>query len=149
MLIGEVSALSELPVKTIRFYEGRGLIRPARRAENGYRLYSERDVHLLLFLKRARGLGFSIDACQELMSLYEDENRSSGEVKALAARHLGAIEQKITVLESLRHALTDLVERCAGDDRPDCPIIDTLAGHSPGSGIDGSEPSTSPNRRAS
>lgn len=135
MLIGEVSALSELPAKTIRYYEDCGLIRPAKRAENGYRVYSKRDVHLLLFLKHARSLGFSIDECQELLSLYGDENRSSRDVKAVATKYMVLIEQKVTALGSLRHALIDLVERCAGDDRPDCPIIDTLAGHSPRSGF--------------
>jgi len=129
MLIGEVSKRCNLPVKTIRFYEVRGLIQAVRRADKGYRLYDERDVHFLLFLKRARSLGFSIEDCQNLLSLYQDQNRSSGDVKAIAKRHLASIEQKLTELLSLKHALSNLVDLCGGDHRPDCPIIDTLAGH--------------------
>ncbi|MEM7221631.1 MAG: Cu(I)-responsive transcriptional regulator [Pseudomonadota bacterium] len=128
MRIGEVARRAQLPAKTIRYYEEAGLIQPAERAENGYRDYSEREVHTLRFIQRARSLGFSVEECRTLLSLYRDRERSSADVKALAHDHLRDIERKITELESLRAVLSDLVARCHGDHRPDCPILDDLAG---------------------
>ncbi len=128
MHISEAAARSRLPAKTIRYYEEAGLIGPAARETNGYRDYSERDVHLLRFVQRARSLGFAMQDCRELLSLYDNKRRSSADVKAIALRRLGEIERKLAELESLRAVLSDLVERCHGDDRPDCPILDNLAG---------------------
>ncbi len=128
MNIGEAAALSGLPTKTIRYYEEAGLVAPAARGDNGYRRYSEQDVHRLRFLQRARGLGFSIQECRELLSLYEDKSRASADVKAIARQHLQDIERKIAELESLRDLLGELVAKCHGDDRPDCPILQDLAG---------------------
>ncbi len=116
-----------LPVKTIRYYEEIDLIRPGR-ALNGYRDFSERDIHKLRFLKRARGLGFKIDDCRRLLSLYEDKGRASGEVKSLASAHLGRIEEKLRELRELRDVLGILIESCHGDHRADCPILDDLSG---------------------
>jgi len=130
MRINEASTRSQLPAKTIRYYEEAGLLEPAARRPNGYRDYSERDVHLLRFVQRARSLGFSIEDCRELLSLYSDKRRPSRRVKAIAAGHLDEIEKKIAKLESLRDVLTHLIHRCHGDDRPDCPILDDLAGQS-------------------
>jgi len=128
MNIGEVGKHSGLPAKTIRYYEEIGLVRPDREA-NGYRRFSERDAHKLRFLHRARGLGFTISECRVLLSLYEDEMRASADVKAIASGHLERIDHKIAELRSLRQALGTLVENCHGDGRPDCPILDDLAGH--------------------
>ena len=128
MRIGEVARRTELPAKTIRYYEDAGLVQPAERAVNGYRDYGDRDVHTLRFIQRARSLGFSMEACRTLLSLYQDHERSSADVKALARDHLRDIERKIAELESLRVVLSDLVARCHGDHRPDCPILDGLAG---------------------
>lgn len=134
MNIGDVARQSGLPAKTIRYYEEIRLIRPARGA-NGYRDFSAEDVHKLVFLGRARSLGFSIEECRTLLSLYEDRGRASADVKALAADHLGRIAQKIDELQALQSTLQTLVARCHGDDRPDCPILDDLAqtgvGHTP------------------
>lgn len=127
MNIGEVSRASGLPTKTIRYYEEIDLVRPARGA-NGYRDFSEQDVHKLAFLGRSRSLGFSIEDCRTLISLYEDRARASADVRALASEHLDRIAQKIEELEALRGTLRSLVARCHGDDRPDCPILDDLAG---------------------
>ncbi|MDQ0316295.1 Cu(I)-responsive transcriptional regulator [Amorphus orientalis] len=127
MNIGEVAEAIGLPAKTIRYYEDIGLVRPSR-GENGYRDFSQRDVHKLAFLGRARSLGFSIEDCRTLVSLYEDRSRASADVKALAREHLTRIEQKIAELQAMRGTLEDLVTRCHGDDRPDCPILDDLAG---------------------
>ena len=127
MNIGDASERCGLPIKTIRYYEDIGLIKPTR-AFNGYRDYSERDLHKLRFLQRSRSLGFSIEECRQLLSLYEDRARESAEVKAIAAAKLDDIERKIVELAALRDMLRHLVQTCHGDTRPDCPIIDGLAG---------------------
>ena len=127
MQIRVAAANSQLPAKTIRYYEEAGLIEPAARSANGYRDYSERDVHILRFVQRARSLGFTMRDCQELLSLYNDGRRSSADVRAIAERRLEEIECKLAELESLRAVLTDLIDRCHGDDRPDCPILDDPA----------------------
>lgn len=127
MNIGSASSLSKLPTKTIRYYEEIKLIKPAR-AANGYRDYSDKDVHRLKFLQRARSLGFSVEECRLLLSLYEDDDRASADVKALAVEKISKIDDKIVELNALRETLSVLAESCHGDDRPDCPIIDDLAG---------------------
>lgn len=127
MNVSSAARRSGLPAKTIRYYEDVGLLRPAR-ATNGYRDYSGDDVHRLAFLKRARGLGFSIEDCRQLMELYRDRSRASHDVREIAVAHVEAIEQKIRELESMRRTLTRLVKACHGDDRPDCPILDDMAG---------------------
>tara|TARA_Y100001934_G_C12188649_1_gene695297 strand:+ start:534 stop:899 length:366 start_codon:yes stop_codon:yes gene_type:complete len=111
----------------MHYYEEIGLVVPARR-DNGYRDYSEADVHKLSFLQRARALGFSVDECRTLLTLYEDQNRASADVKRIATMHLQRIEAKLEELVSLRKVLAHLIECCDGDDRPDCPILDGLAG---------------------
>ena len=131
MNIGEVAQRSGLPPKTIRYYEDIGLIRP-RRGPNGYRAFGSADVHKLAFLGRARSLGFSIEECRTLLALNEDEARASSEVKGVAEAHLGQIDRKIAELQGMRAALARLVHRCHGDERPDCPILDDLAGEQAG-----------------
>ena len=126
MNIGEIAEQSGLPAKTIRYYEDIGLVMPARNA-NGYRSFGEVDLHKLAFLRRARSLGFSIEQCRNLLGLYEDRTRSSANVKRLAAEHLREIETKIAELQGMHASLADLIERCRGDDRPDCPILDELS----------------------
>ena len=131
MNIGEASEQSGLPVKTIRYYEDIGLVRPLR-SENGYRDFVDSDLQRLKFLQRSRSLGFSIDECRELLSLYEDRNRASADVKAITHAKIKEIDRKIDELRSLRKVLSELVTACHGDDRPDCPIIDDLSGqHEP------------------
>ncbi|HFQ15738.1 MAG TPA: Cu(I)-responsive transcriptional regulator [Rhodobacteraceae bacterium] len=127
MIVGEAARASGLPAKTLRYYEEIGLVAPARRA-NGYRDYSRRDIHKLHFLQRARSLGFSIQDCRHLLSLYEDDQRASADVRAVAQTHLKKIDAKIRELKSLRATLSELVENCHGDHRPDCPILDSLSG---------------------
>jgi Cu(I)-responsive transcriptional regulator len=127
MNIGEVAERSGLPPKTIRYYEEIGLVRPLR-SDNGYRAFRETDLHKLAFLGRARALGFSIEDCRILLSLYEDESRESAQVKAIAEEHLRAIEDKIGQLQAMRETLAHLVHACHGDGRPDCPILRDLSG---------------------
>lgn len=127
MNIGTAAEKSGLPPKTIRYYEEIGLLK-ADRAENGYRDYSMPDVHRLRFLQRSRSLGFSVEECRQLLSLYGDKERESADVKAIAQTKLAEIDRKIAELASLRKLLSHLVHNCHGDERPDCPIIDGLAG---------------------
>ena len=134
MNIGDVSERSGLPAKTIRYYEEIGLISPLR-GPNGYRRFRDSDLHKLGFLARARSLGFSIDDCRGLLALYEDKDRASADVKRIARGHLGQIDAKIAELAAMRATLSHLIAACAGDERPDCPILSDLAG----AGEDGSE----------
>ena len=126
MSIGAVAVKSGLPAKTIRYYEDIGLLTPPRR-ENGYRTYREQELHKLKFLHRARSLGFTIEQCRQLLSLYEDETRASSDVKALARQHLKEVDAKILELQGMKSTLETLIKSCRGDHRPDCPIIDDLA----------------------
>lgn len=127
MNIGHASQQSHLPAKTIRYYEEVALVQPDR-AANGYRDYSDKDVHRLRFLQRSRSLGFTIEECRLLLSLYDDDHRASADVKAVALDKIGEVDRKISELKSLRKTLTALAQSCHGDDRPDCPIIDDLSG---------------------
>ena len=125
MNIGEVSQHTGLPPKTIRYYEDIGLVKPLRDA-NGYRAFRESEMHKLAFLCRARTLGFSIEDCRNLLALWEDKKRASADVRAIAKEHLAQIEAKISGLQEMRDTLSTLVRDCAGDYRPDCPILKTL-----------------------
>ncbi len=136
MNIGDVARLSGLPAKTIRYYEDIGLVRP-QRSENGYRSFRETDLHKLNFIGRARALGFTIEDCRALLELYEDETRESASVKEIARNHLAQIDEKIAHLETMRATLAHLVECCAGDDRPDCPILADLGSTGPSCHSDG------------
>ncbi|MBW8637820.1 Cu(I)-responsive transcriptional regulator [Hoeflea sp. WL0058] len=127
MNISAASERSNLPAKTIRYYEEIALIKPSR-LDNGYREYSDNDLHRLRFLQRARSLGFTIDECRSLLSLYDDNNRASADVKSIAIGKIQEIDRKIAELRSLRATLASLADHCHGDARPDCPIIDDLAG---------------------
>lgn len=127
MNIGQAAEKSGLPAKTIRYYEDIDLIAPIRSA-NGYRDYSDDDIHRLAFLKRARGLGFSIENCRQLMALYRDRSRASQDVRAIALSHVAEIEAKIGELQSMRATLQKLVGACHGDNRPECPILNDIAG---------------------
>ncbi len=125
MNIGDIARLTGLPAKTIRYYEDIGLVTPQRSA-NGYRHFRETDQHKLLFLGRARALGFTIEDCRTLLALYEDQSREGANVKRVATEHLNKIDEKINQLQSMRETLAHLVASCAGDHRPDCPILNDL-----------------------
>src|SRR3972149_41006 len=126
MNIGTVAEKSGVTPKTIRYYESIGLIRSADRRANGYRSYSLADMRTLDFIKRARSLGFSVEEVRDLLDLWHDRARTGAAVRALATRHLEALERKIQELESMRKAVADLVRRCGGDARPHRPILDQL-----------------------
>ena len=126
MNIGHAARLSGVSAKRIRHYESIRLLQPARRTGSNYRSYSERDVHVLRFINRARELGLGIDQIRELLSLWSNRRRSSAAVRSLAARHLEDIDGRIAGLEEVATTLRELVRKCRGDDRPDCPILDAL-----------------------
>ncbi|WP_043919401.1 Cu(I)-responsive transcriptional regulator [Jannaschia aquimarina] len=126
MNIGKVAERSGVPAKTIRYYEDIDLVVPIR-AANGYRAFRESDVQKLIFVGRARSLGFSIEDCRALLALWEDDARPSAEVKAIASEHLSQIDARIRDLHAMRETLGALVEACAGDERPDCPILKAMA----------------------
>jgi Cu(I)-responsive transcriptional regulator len=125
--IGDVAQRSGMPSKTIRYYEDIGLIGPAERLDNSYRAYGESDVRRLRFIHQARGLGFSLKDVAALLELYGDHGRASHEVKHLALQHVATLDAKISKMMAIRKALAELADRCHGDDRPDCPILDELA----------------------
>jgi Cu(I)-responsive transcriptional regulator len=131
MNIGEAAKASGVSAKMIRYYESIGLIRPAARSEAGYRLYGDEDVHALRFVRRARSLGFPLDEVAALLGLWHDKRRASSEVKAVATRHVRDLEARIDEMQAMVRTLSHLAEHCSGDDRPDCPILDDLAGTAP------------------
>ncbi|MEB0027912.1 Cu(I)-responsive transcriptional regulator [Pseudomonas sp. MH9.2] len=127
MNIGQAAKNSGLSAKMIRYYESIGLLKAAHRSDSGYRLYGPEDLHTLAFIKRSRDLGFSLEEVAKLLTLWQDRQRASSDVKALAREHITALDQKISELASLRDTLQELVEHCQGDHRPDCPILKDLA----------------------
>lgn len=128
MNIGTIAKRSGLPAKTIRYYESIRLIPPAMRSNGNYRTYSEHDLQTLRFVQRARGLGFSVKDVGKLLTLWQDRRRVSAEVRRLALDHVAEIDRKLDELKGMRRTLVHLIERCHGNDRPDCPILDDLAG---------------------
>lgn len=128
MQIGELARASGVSAKMIRHYEAIGLLpRPSRR-ESGYRDYGRPDLHRLRLVRRAKDLGFSVEQIRELLRLWVDRSRSSAEVKALALAHVADLECRAQALAEVAGALRNLADACLGDERPDCPIIDELAG---------------------
>jgi len=134
MNIGETARASGISAKMIRYYESVGLLPAPDRSASGYRRYAEADVQTLRFLRRARLLGFSVAQMGELLALWRDEHRASGDVKRLALAHAAVLEEKAKAIVEMSRALRHLAERCEGDGRPDCPIIEELASEPGGDG---------------
>lgn len=128
MNIGEISKAAELPIKTVRYYADIALASPSSRFEAGYRQYDEVELRKLIFVRRARTFGFTVDECRELLDLYEDRSRSSRDVKKLTLQRIEEIEAKMKELQLLHSELMNLANSCKGNDRPDCPIIESLSG---------------------
>jgi MerR family copper efflux transcriptional regulator len=126
MNIGQAAAASGVTAKMIRHYEELKLLRPATRTAAGYRVYDEKEVHTLRFIRRARDLGFSIKEIEALLALWQNRHRASADVRRLAGEHLAALERKIQELQAMRRTLEQLIHHCHGDERPDCPILDDL-----------------------
>ena len=128
MTIGQAAKSSAVSAKMIRHYESIGLLPKAQRTEAGYRLYEESDVHTLRFIQRARSLGFPLETIRTLLALWRNRRRSSAQVKDLSTRHAAELERKIAEMQAMVRTLKHLAHNCHGDERPDCPILDDLAG---------------------
>ena len=126
MNIGEAAQASGVSSKMIRHYESIGLIAAPARTDAGYRVYGERELHLLRFIRHSRDLGFSLEQTRALLGLWQDRSRPSREVRALAQAHLDELRAKLAELQAMQATLEQLVRCCHGDDRPDCPILDSL-----------------------
>lgn len=124
--IGEAASRSGVPPKTIRFYEEIGLVGPAERFGNGYRAYDESDIRTLRFIQRARSLGFPLKEVGELLTLCRDRRRESRDVKQLALAHVAELDRRIAELTAIRNTIAALAQRCHGDERPECPILEEL-----------------------
>jgi Cu(I)-responsive transcriptional regulator len=127
MNIGEAAKLSGVSAKMVRHYESLGLLPSVARTDAGYRQYGEREVHTLRFIRRARDLGFSMAEIGELLKLWQNQRRSSSNVKKIAQKHLAEIDAKMAEMAAMRKTLQHLVHCCSGDERPDCPILEELA----------------------
>jgi MerR family transcriptional regulator, copper efflux regulator len=125
--IGDAAKASGVSAKMIRHYESLGLLREAQRTTAGYRIYDDTDVHTLRFIRRARDLGFSMREVEQLLGLWRNRRRASGDVRKVAQQHIADLDRRIAELREMRHTLEHLVHHCRGDQRPDCPILDDLA----------------------
>ena len=126
MNIGEAAKASGISAKMLRYYEETGLIRPALRTYSGYRVYSDKEVQTLKFVRRARDLGFTVKQIENLLQLWQDHGRASASVKSIALDHVRELQQKRQELDEMIATLEHLAEHCHGDERPDCPILQTL-----------------------
>ena len=139
MNIGQAAKASGVSAKMIRYYDEIGLVQPSSRTDSNYREFGEREVNELRFIKRARTLGFSMEEITHLLSLWRDRGRPSREVKAIAERHVADLDRRIAEMQAMADTLRELSRCCAGDDRPDCPILADLTG--------GTEPSEPPRKK--
>ncbi|MDB5943707.1 MAG: transcriptional regulator, MerR family-like protein [Ramlibacter sp.] len=126
--VGEAARLSNVSAKMVRHYESLGLLPAVARTDAGYRQYTGKEVHTLRFIRRARDLGFSMAEIGELLALWQNRRRSSSSVKKIASEHVAALDAKMAEMAAMRKTLQHLVHCCHGDERPDCPILDELAG---------------------
>ena len=126
--IGEAARQSGVSAKMLRHYESLGLLGKVNRTDSGYRLYSPADVHTLRFIKRCRDLGFSMAEIGELVGLWQNKRRASANVKKIAQKHMDELSERIAAMQAMQRTLSTLLHCCHGDDRPDCPILDDLAG---------------------
>jgi Cu(I)-responsive transcriptional regulator len=132
MNIGEAARQSGVSAKMVRHYESLGLLPQVQRSDSGYRQYSDAEVHTLRFIKRSRELGFSMPEIAELVSLWQNRRRASENVRRIAQKHADDLAQRIAAMQAMQKTLGHLIHCCQGNDRPDCPILDDLAGAAPG-----------------
>ena len=128
MNIGQAAKATGISAKMIRYYEDNGLIGPVARSDSGYRVYGPRDIHTLGFIKRSRDMGFSVERIGELLALWRDRSRHSADVKRMALEHVAVLRQRIAELQDMVQTVQALADCCAGDERPDCPILQGIEG---------------------
>ena len=128
MNIGQAARATGISAKMIRYYEDNGLIGPVARTESGHRVYGPRDIHTLGFIKRSRDMGFSVERIGELLQLWRDRTRHSADVKRMALEHVAVLQQRIAELQDMVQTVQVLADCCAGDERPDCPILRRIEG---------------------
>ena len=126
--IGNAASLTGISAKMVRHYESLGLLPHVTRTDSGYRQYSEAEVHTLRFIKRSRELGFSMAEIAELVALWQNRRRASANVKRIAQKHVDELTTRIAAMQAMQRTLGQLMHHCHGDERPDCPILDDLAG---------------------
>jgi len=126
MNIGQAASETGVSAKMIRYYESITLLKPSARSDSGYRIYTPNDLHALRFIKRGRGLGFSLEQIRELLSLWQNDQRASADVKGIALAHVADLNTRIAELTEMRDTLAHLAQSCHGDDKPDCPILQSL-----------------------
>lgn len=126
--IGEAARSADISPRMVRHYESLGLLPPVARTDSGYRQYTEADLHTLHFIRRSRDLGFSMEEIAELLALWQDKQRASSQVKQIAQQHIASLSERIAAMQAMQRTLQALVQCCHGDGRPDCPILDDLAG---------------------
>ena len=126
--IGQAAERAGVSARMVRHYEGLGLLAGVARTDSGYRQYTEADVHTLRFIRRARDLGFSMEEIAQLLGLWQDKARASSQVKQIAQKHIANLSERIAAMQAMQRSLQALVGCCHGDERPDCPILDDLAG---------------------
>ena len=131
LTIGEVARQAGIRASAIRYYESIGLIDSATRTDSGYRVYGDKELHTLRFVRRARDLGFSVEQMHELLALWRDRDRASADVKRVALSHVEGLERKAAELQQMADTLRHLAEHCKGNNRPECPIIEGLGGEKP------------------
>ena len=126
MNIGQAASETGVSAKMIRYYESIALLKPSARSDAGYRIYTPQDLHALHFIKRSRTLGFSLEQIRELLSLWQNDQRASSDVKTIALAHVADLDRRIAELSDMRNTLSQLASACHGDDQPDCPILQNL-----------------------
>ncbi len=131
MNIGQAAKATGISAKMIRYYEDSGLIGPVARTDAGYRVYGPRDIHALGFIKRSRDMGFSVERIGELLQLWRDRSRHSADVKRMALEHVAVLRRRIAELQDMVSTVQALADCCAGDERPDCPILSDIATGAP------------------